>query len=314
MHPKNGVTVLASGGIGNQLFILAAGLEAAMRLSCPLYIDAGDYSGEAIRAFELDLLPLELAPVPVYVVNANPRNRHLVARVSRRIEPLLLPSRFFLESSKTAQKEKWTPRLGWEMRGYFQSHKFWSDSRDLVLEMLWKSDTYRLAKLGTRTEKQTHLAIQVRQGDYLVPKVRDLYGVCSFEYFERAYNLVALLQETASVTIHSDSPENMQGLLERLPRSARIEDKPFSSSLEALVNFSLASSFVISNSSFGWWGASLGQFVNQGGSVSHVVAPRPWVLNKDLADTTDLLPFDWMTLDNRTTSLEAGRDNDSSNS
>lgn len=299
MPHNDGITVVASGGLGNQLFILAAGLEAAINLDCPLYIDCRHYHGKALRAFELNLLPLHLAPVPIKIVNNSPNQATFAARARARLFPVIAPSKFYIEPRGQVSTVIKRPNRGSEMRGYFQSHVYWPNAVSEVLKLLASSEAFKLARNGQKGEPIPDLSVQVRQGDYLLPTVRDLYGVCSEEYFERAYKVMSDITKINLTKIHSDSPDNVEKLLSKLPKGTQIERTHFASSLAALVDFSSAQSFIISNSSFGWWGASLGQFVAENTYSSYVVAPRPWVLNKELADTTDLLPLHWLTLDNR---------------
>ena len=57
---KDAIVVKMTGGIGNQLFGLAAGLNQARRLSCRLVLDARAFGATEIRSFELGDLGYEV--------------------------------------------------------------------------------------------------------------------------------------------------------------------------------------------------------------------------------------------------------------
>lgn len=291
--------MVATGGLGNQLFVLAAGIEAALKADCPLYVDCSHFHADALRGFELNLLPLSSSRVSIRLVNEGGRRRSAPRRFIDRFAPSLMPSKYHLEPAVGVFHKNHQIGVGVEMRGYFQSHNYWPNGAKEVLRLLSKSQASQRLYSGRAGEPAPDLAIQVRQGDYLLPQVSDLYGVCTVDYFERAYDLVSRLIEVQSATIHSDSPENMMPLIARLDGKVMLANRGYGSALEALVDFARARSYIISNSSFGWWGASLGQFLNEQGDLAPVIAPRPWVLSRDLADSRDLLPLSWITIDSR---------------
>jgi hypothetical protein len=67
-----------------------------------------------------------------------------------------------------------------------------------------------------------------------------------------------------------------------------IANNEFSSS-ETLQLMRLCNGFVISNSTFGWWGAKLAHGINP-----PVIVPSKWF--KGMADPVDLIPEDWTKL------------------
>jgi hypothetical protein len=140
--------------------------------------------------------------------------------------------------------------------GYFQSFKYLSNSSMRLLSSLnvLKPSNSFLEYLS-KIQGQRILVIHVRIGDYLnEPTI----GTISKDYYKRAlaeFDFARIDQ----VLVFTDSPELVSRYLpEELTPNFEVVPNTFTSA-ETLMLMKAGNHFIISNSTFSWWGAMLSQ-------------------------------------------------------
>lgn len=119
----------------------------------------------------------------------------------------------------------------------------------------------------SQPESVDAIAVHVRRGDYV-----NLGYAMSDDYYTRAVDLMTSKVGPLPVRVFSDDPSIGTG-----------------ESPEAdLIAMAACRHHVISNSTFSWWGAFLGE---RPGQV--VIAPLRW---RESLDTSGMLPHNWITL------------------
>jgi len=134
------------------------------------------------------------------------------------------------------------------------------------------------------------VGVHVRRGDYLKPAFRGMLPVLPASWFESAAQIVRQRHGDVRFLVVTDEPSWARDRL-RLPGPTEVAslDHP-SSPLDDLVLLSRCAHHVISNSTFGWWGARLS---TGGGSV---IVPTRWSFRPPTPP--NLLPTSWQALDN----------------
>jgi hypothetical protein len=134
------------------------------------------------------------------------------------------------------------------------------------------------------------VGVHVRRGDYLKPAFRGMLPVLSASWFESAAQIVRQRHGDVRFLVVTDDPAWARDRL-RLPGPTEVAslDHP-SSPLDDLVLLSRCAHHVVSNSTFGWWGAKLS---TAGGSV---IVPTRWSFRPPTPP--NLLPASWHALDN----------------
>lgn len=168
--------------------------------------------------------------------------------------------------------------------GYFQSFKYLSKStlgKMSALKVLEPSETF--LEYLRKLQSKRILVVHVRLGDYIdEPTI----GTLSKEYYKRAlaeFDFAKIDQ----VLVFTDSPDLVNDYLPE-EYSSYFEVVPNSfTSAETLTLMTAGSGFIISNSTFSWWGAMLSQNIDK-----KVVAPTPWFVAQN--EPTDLLPSSWI--------------------
>jgi hypothetical protein len=116
------------------------------------------------------------------------------------------------------------------------------------------------------------------------PVVRKIHGIISDEYLESAMKIHGIKAENF-VVITDDSEK----IVHELPNFSALDVNyaRSNSDLADLYTLSMAKKIVISNSTFGWWGAWL--------SGGEVIAPKKWFsdLGLQMRNTKDLFPENW---------------------
>ena len=189
--------------------------------------------------------------------------------------------------------------VGTRLEGYFQSWRYFSEIADPLrgqIRNLRSPSTWYEEMLAELSE-EAWVGVHIRRGDYATAQYRDTFGPVSLEYIARGLNFLRAIQGPMKSVIFTDDPDNVRRELRasgvEALADAVIEPPVNSDPLESMLLLSQATHLVLSNSSFSWWAAFLGDKPDR-----LVVAPRPWFLGLD-HDTRDLLMPNWLTLEAR---------------
>ncbi len=176
------------------------------------------------------------------------------------------------------------PHDNMTLRGHWQSEKYFLNViNDLRLEMFPKLSANPL--IGILINQIDHagkdsVAVQVRRTDYAWPSIISYHGVMNKEYFDEGIHLTG----GKKIFVITDDPEwcqqNVPGTL--IETHNRYWD---------LFLMSMCQHAVIANSSFGWWGAWIGDAkLNR-----IVVAPKNWFVTPHI-HSEDIVPDRWIKL------------------
>lgn len=255
---RPGITAKLVGGLGNQLFILAAGLEQARRVDCPLYLDISAYGRENERSFELSKLSLPR----VFVLDPKFERYR---RLSQKIFSFIKSRQHYIESEHKKYDDIFSIKPNTIISGFFQEIGFSPATRNEILIAL--NNYSSLVDL-----KSNQLAIHLRKGDYLLKRNQDSYGVISARYVVNGISFVSETNKIEQITIYCDTP----GLAETLANEIGAEligpadlDDP----MRLLLSIANSESLIMTNSSLSWWAGCLLGF-NSPEAI--VIAPSPW--------------------------------------
>ena len=288
-HDSDSITVELIGGLGNQLFQYATGLAQAERLGCPLDLDITYFQVSDKRTLALE----SFHHCGRSLTFTQKRRGRLTARLQNRTGSILREASFAYDPRVAAIG------VGTRLEGYFQSWRYFSEIadplrgqiRNLRSPSIWYKE--KLAELSD----EAWVGVHIRRGDYATAQYRDKFGPVSLEYIARGLKFLSAIGGPMKSVIFTDDPIDVRRELRASGMEALadeiIEPPADSEPLESLLLLSQAAHLVLSNSSFSWWAAYLGDRPER-----LVVAPRPWFVGLD-HDTRDLLLPDWLTLEGR---------------
>ena len=278
------VTVMLSGGLGNQLFMYYAGAAVAARQGCALEIEttwtryAYTDHGLWITNFHL---PGEWRRRRVHeALLGLPGSVGGISRaLLKQLHAKRKPTEVYVSKSLGWDPGVFSVKPGYELSGYFQSWKYVHEatSRGWPLpRLLSPSEDFKT--LVTRALHERPTVVHVRRGDY---SSLEHFGLLDRSYYARALRVLSDSGNLGPVWVFSDDPI----LARQVVDGEIINLNP----AEDLALMAYGRSHVLANSTFGWWGAWLG------GSSGPVIVPHPWFRHGP--EIPDLFPPTWLLLE-----------------
>jgi hypothetical protein len=278
------------GGIGNQLFQYAAGCVVARNTHTPMLLDASFIKWEGFRDFALARIG-----------------------VSEQVFDYDIPAREMREDrDATAEfaRDRFNAEVVWELGhdyndqltdapvgsylvGTWQSERYFVELTDQLRARFGPdkftgfSPTARAIADEIDAAGQSSVAVHVRRGDYVtVDWASKLLPAKDASYYYAAAEMVANAVDRPRFFVFSDDPEWCERELE-LPGPSQVVSGAFRAE-EDLALIGRCHHAAISNSTFGWWGAWLGE---QPSSV--IVAANRWFGEPPIPEQ-DKLPERWL--------------------
>jgi hypothetical protein len=275
---KGTVTTLITGGLGNQLFKIMAGIRIADELNKDLIVDISHYESDKSgdtklirRELELDYFP-NLAQFNFHKGNINFYKRNFI-RIVKKV-PIFIRIRlgYFDDNAMNAGRSH---KFITTLIGSFENVDFLPDKKrisDLLTfpsaTSMWFENHYK------RIQLESPVLIHVRQGDYLnFPQIYDL--LTPNYYCEGIAKLFEKLGER-KIWVFSDDPKMAMDWLGDSLENFEIEFIATPESVkpgEVLRLMSVAEGIVTAHSTFSWWAAFIG-WIN--GTTKSVVIPSKY--------------------------------------
>jgi hypothetical protein len=303
---KRNVTIALTGGLGNQLFQLAAALSLAKGGHVQVLSNQGNPRRNAQGQPELFSFNL---PPNVRVINGgyfkwlsskiigfnlrsgfSPRKSEShflpLIRIVSTITLFTLTGRFWrlAVADNIGRPKQLKIYRNTLLIGYFQSHLYIDEInvknfvRGLAVNNLQVEDHQNLSDI------EQPLIVHVRLGDY---KNEGSIGVISSEYYLQNCKILFSSGKYKKIWLFSDEPEEAVKLIEPdLLEKVRVIDSKNLSSAETLELMTLGKGYLIANSTFSWWGAYLSKTPNP-----VVITPSPWF--RKLPEPRELVPPVW---------------------
>jgi len=245
------------GGLGNQLFIVAAGLAYCYKYD----------------------LQMELFPTPnkrSYYWTSLLRNfSNFVVQADKNLPEYVEPTFGYRQIPEGKQK----------LIGYFQSSKYFTIIKSIVKNFVTFSDPERIqqkltSKYGILTEK--HVIVHARRGDYI--QFAEYHNPLSDTYYEDALKEIKKRIQDPIFIMLSDDKDYWKASPVFQKETYIIIDED---EITTLFLMTKCKHFIMANSTFSWWGAYLA-------NSKTVIAPKQWFGPKGPQDWQDIYEDDWI--------------------
>lgn len=172
--------------------------------------------------------------------------------------------------------------------GYFQSYKWSDDVYSELAKIELKIMRQEVKNFAAKALIEKPILVHVRLGDYLSI---DSFGIPNKHYYSKAIGYITGNTSLQNIWLFSNEPEKALKLLPShlLSQIQIIPDTEFSPA-ETLEIMRHCHGYVIGNSTFSWWGAYLSH-----NPTSLKVAPTPWF--KGEPSPIDILPESWKSIE-----------------
>lgn len=285
----NKIVARMRGGLGNQLFILACAyyVKGFCDTDTEIVLDTREYKNYKIRNFEIfDLIQDEKLRLfdekndKSIVYECSRKIYHIVQKFMGNQEPVksLLLKKGLIYSKRSAEGiEKIQLKDSVFLYGYFQDAKMAVKVKKILNDYICDNDNYNKIELDSHIN---YIAVSIRWGeDY----IKQGWPICSERYFQEGIQEIIsekYKNKEVCVLFFSDEIEKTKHIFCNA-KKMYIKDL---TSAQQLLLMKRCQDFVISNSSFSWWGAFLGA-----SKESIVIAPNIWYDTKEETIKTNLL-------------------------
>jgi len=173
--------------------------------------------------------------------------------------------------------------------GYFQTYRY-AESPEVLesLQSLRLNDpSQTVQELFEEAMAQKPIVVHLRRGDYAQ---ESSFGLLGFQYYSAAISELTMLGKYNSIWVFSDDVSAAkQMFVDQLSLPVRFFGDIDGSAAASLEVMRHGHSFVIGNSTFSWWAAFLSHHKG-----ARVIAPTPWFI--DQKEPEFLIPRSWTRL------------------
>jgi len=299
------ILIRFTGGLGNQLFQYALGYHLAIKNKTVLTYDDSILSDRlnphelvTHRTFDVsDVFSIELnkaSPTEIIYFNGKTNPNNLLDRVWNGFLWRTRKSNLVVEQSRSFSPDILELKDNKCIVGSWQSEKYFSSISDELRSRLnFKTPVLEISKaLIERIVNTNSVCVHVRRGDYVTSSLYSkTIGALPVEYYTKAYELITAKLNEPFLFVFSDDIDWCKKNLQLSENCFFVED--IHAGIKAANYMNLMSHckhFIISNSTFAWWSAWLGET-----KETLVIAPEKWFRSDEL-ENNDLIPDRWIRI------------------
>lgn len=293
--------IIPGTGIGNQLFIYAAGLSVATRLNTELILGSWDckFSANETRDYYLsrenfpaiterdanfqDIKQI-LSPAIAFraafekFIAYKPIRRHhifrrVISKLVRKLVPNPIDSKVYHYPTSIFSSKFENIPDNTCIKGYFVSEKFFMNISDLVRKKLKFADSCFNPELSQKIKSCNSVALHVRRGD----KLNNSELLPSTEYYMKAsIEKIYSLTSNPEFFVFSDDINYCRENLPKIYPDAKYNFIDGQTPHQDMALMTICKHVIIAPSTFSWWGAWLNENPNK-----IVIAPdvNLWIKN-----------------------------------
>lgn len=304
--------IIPGAGMGNQMFMYAAGLASASRLNTELRLGTWDFerATRADRPYQLRFFPAITEPeasfTETFRINPKTAVMNLITRTPirrlhlfrRAIRKILNKLARFDRNVYQPKYFSWSPEFQEKIKdnmiitGYWESEKNFVEVADLVRKKFQFAPECFSPELSAKVRGCNSVAVHVRRGDKVKPN--GLLMATRSDYIRSALAKISALTENPKFFVFSDDIDWCRHNLHKI-NDAHYSFIEGQTPAQDMALMTLCRNVIVSVSTFSWWVAWLNDNPNK-----IVIAPNInlWYESGvyDPEDRKHLLPESWLKI------------------
>ncbi len=294
------IRLILKGGLGNQMFQYAFAKRVAIEKKDELVLDTTFLNTRLpVKDFTPRDYELDLFSVPEKTISTFSNNffKEKVGYIYLKFKNLYNTS-YFKEGGNpyqydTTLEEKILATKNPIIEGYFNNYRYFDKELSAISKIFDTDKLYdpKFKKIEKQITSSNAVSINIRRGDYLNNKHKDIFVHLEKNYYEKAIDMIRQKVQNPIFFVFSyDDPEWIQNELSFQKDELYIVGKEFVGDRfkTYLRLISLCKHNIISNSTFAFWGA----YLNKNRSKI-VLSPQQWMTDYQFEN-----PTDWISLPN----------------
>lgn len=291
------ITIILSGGLGNQMFQYAAGKSLSLKFNAELHIDPfllTKKTKTTVRNFDLDVFNIKIEEKNSF------KNKIITKGYSYfkkyRIKNNLYDLLNVFEDKRAQYFDERFENLSDNstLFGYFQNEKYFQKASTTIredFEFIGTPD-HKNAEIIDKIKQIESISIHIRRGDYTNPKTN--LSLIGLEYYQKAIEHIKNKINCPEFYIFSDDIKWVKEYLDlKETNHVFVDINHGINSYRDLQLMSLCKHNIIANSSFSWWGAWLNKNPDK-----IVITPDTWYKGDNKKDFPEgFIPKEWTILD-----------------
>lgn len=294
------VTVHLRGGLGNQLFLYAAGYAMSKRLDVPLLLDLSLLPDISSSNGEVSRWPEQISLFNHEGTFIFPTQNKILKRLKesflgverqlgdRGFSGLVGKHVYAYEANESFEKFL-SANNHFRINAYCTGYKYFSSSHEEIARQIWdvRNPSQWYIETSQEIKSIRPIAVHVRWGDY--KNLKHVYGEISPNYYVRATERISNIVGNRPIWLFSDQPtETFNFLKQHLNIQKVVQPSGDSTPLENLLLLAQAEGLVAANSTFSWWAAFL-----SGNPGDNIIFPRPLYAVSGPPEPKEWLLPDW---------------------
>ncbi len=282
-------------GLGNQLFQYAYAKALALRTGQQVALDireTGSLHNDGNRQKRSCGLKHFRTTLPLC---RNVERKYPFLDCSENVKDMLmflsmkkvLPYKYYQEILPDYKEQLLHMRGDWYLQGYFQNVKYFQDVSAIIRKDLQPRSKIKISKeLQGILQMEDTVSVHIRRGDYCkigncLPKI----------FYDNA--IIYMKQHIGApfYVVFSDDMRWVKDNMDLGSNSYYITPELGFQDYEELLIMSKCRHHIISNSTFGWWGAWLGQ-----NTEKVVVGPKRWFDHSGKYRGINIMPDEWIKI------------------
>lgn len=247
------LTIQLKGGLGNQLFQFAKGIELAIQHDMKIFFSTAWYEGQNLRAPEIGQFQIPLDKVV----------KPIVSKASLSFSPGFAcncSSKFAINEKSFHYEKNETPNKCATVEGYWQGVVNFSENSELIRNYL--------RKCIQEVPITNHIYVHCRLGDYFKSsKVQEIHPIMTTKYYSKALSIMEKFTKEPDVKLVSDDPQIALGQI--MPSNYKFIDCSSDFLFDDFSKLVNSKYLIIGNSTFSWWAGYLSD-------AELVIAPANW--------------------------------------